>query len=250
MAGYKMTGEYKVHSYEVDKKQILKPEKLVNYAQDIAMLQGEELGLGQCHLKEKGLAWVITKFDISIKRLPKFNETLKLTTMPVGFHRLVADRIFAFEDDEKKEIARIHSQWVMIDTLKGRIKKIDDFYPNAYGFDFNQNLKLDYEKFDVNKEWDHTVTEKVKYGDIDFNAHVNNGRYIGWIMDSLPEYTRDKFGIENISIHYKKEALEGDLVHISGTDPRDGCEESIHRIHTREGDSIVEAKIRWRKLSE
>lgn len=250
MAGLKKTGTQRIRSYEVDKNNRLTLEKLVNYAQDIAMAQGESLGVGQAHLEEKKLAWVIVKFDIQLERYPVYNEEIRVETQPVGFHKLTADRKFWFVDSGNNSLGTIASQWVMLDLDRGRMKPIPEFYSKSYGFDPLDNEKVSYERIHLPDSWDLESEEVVKYSDLDFNNHVNNGRYLRWITDLVPAAFMDEHEAKRLQVSYKKEARMGDQVMIRGTLP--GVEESrsFFALTSSRGDTLVEATIDWSKISE
>lgn len=250
MAGLKKIGTHRIRSYEVDKDNRLTLERLVNFAQDIAMAQGEDLGVGQRHLQEHNLAWVIVKFDIHLDRYPVYNEEIHISTQPVGFHKLTADRKFWFSDKDENCIGTIASQWVMLDLNKGRMKPIPAFYPEKYGFDFSQNEKIEYEKIQLPESWDAESEEVVKYSDLDFNNHVNNGRYLRWMMDAVPAGHMEGYGIRRLQVSYKKEARLGERVAIRTTLPDSALDPSYFEMVSSGGKTLLEASVQWNKREE
>ncbi|QSX07743.1 hypothetical protein J0B03_07885 [Alkalibacter rhizosphaerae] len=250
MAGYQRTEIHRIKSYEVDKNQRLHLERLVNYAQDIAMAQGESMGIGQGHLTDQGLAWVIVKFDIRLDRYPLYNEEIHVTTQPVGFHKLTADRRFWFADRDQKTLGTIASQWVMVDINKGRMKSIPEFYPKQYGFDFANNEKIVYDKVQMPDSWGTEAKERVKFSDLDFNDHVNNGRYLRWIMDGFPEGFLDVHGVKRLQVSFKKEARLGEVVTLRTTLPGEDEPHSLVEMTSEKGESLVQGRIDWFKFSE
>jgi medium-chain acyl-[acyl-carrier-protein] hydrolase len=250
MAGFEKTETHRIRSYEVDRNHRLTLERMVNYAQDVAMAQGEELGVGKHHLDEKRLAWVIVKFDIYLDRYPLYREDIQIATRPVGFHKLTADRKFWFSDQEGHSLGTIHSQWVMVDVEKGRMKPIPDWYSIQYGFDFSENEKITYDKLQSPSAWDEEKTFVVQYSDLDFNNHVNNGRYLRWLMDALPPAHLDQYGVGRLQISYKKEARWGDLVSLRSTLPTPEALTSHYELRSSEEETLVQASIGWVKFSE
>jgi medium-chain acyl-[acyl-carrier-protein] hydrolase len=247
LAGLKKRKDYLVHSYEVDRYNRLTLEKMVNYAQDIAMIQGEELGIGQTHLESKNVAWVVSRFDIAVKRYPAFNEVITIETQPVGFHRLLADRTFNFYDAEGNAVVTINSQWAMVDAIRGRIKKIDDYYPKAYDFDFDDNIRIKYDKVDSVEYPDYGIDIRACNGDIDFNRHVNNGKYLGWVTDSMPFEMLSTGNVKRVNIAYKKEALLGERIKVEGTLPKGKDLHSTHQVCLENGEILALIECKWEK---
>lgn len=252
MAGLIREEKHRIRSYEVDRHHRLTLERLVNFAQDIAMAQGEGLGIGQQHLVEQQLAWVIVRFDIQCHRCPIYNEEIHIKTQPVGFHKLTADRKFWFFDEKGFPLATIASQWVMVDGNKGRIKPIPEFYPRAYGFVGEDNQKLDYEKLTMPDQWNIEWKERVRFSDLDFNNHVNNGRYLRWMMDALPEEILSGHGLSRLQVSFKKEArLDEDIqVRVALEPVEKGSLQTVFELRNHQGVSLVQALGQWDKFSE
>ena len=85
--GIKTEKEYEVHYYEVNYKLECKISSIINYFCDIGTFQSESLGVGIDYLTERRLAWVFYRYDINIKRYPKFGEKIKVVTKAKSFKK-------------------------------------------------------------------------------------------------------------------------------------------------------------------
>ena len=47
------------------------------------------------------------------------------------------------------------------------------------------------------------ITREVLYSDVDLNKHMNNARYLEWVMDLLPEDIKEKFCRTNNNALFK-----------------------------------------------
>ena len=54
----------------------------------------------------------------------------------------------------------------------------------------------------------------VGYSDIDANRHLNNSKYVDFIMDCFSLNDHEKYSITSIEVNYSKEALPGDSITI------------------------------------
>ena len=69
------------------------------------------------------------------------------------------------------------------------------------------------EKYEPLLELDtHKVTSRhVLYSDIDLNKHMNNARYLEWVMDLIPQEVLEKYFIGEMTMHYQKEIPESNV---------------------------------------
>ena len=58
---------------------------LINYFQDCSTFQSEAIGEGVAELKKRGCAWVLSAWQIHVRRYPSLGEAVKITTWASGF---------------------------------------------------------------------------------------------------------------------------------------------------------------------
>lgn len=58
------------------------------------------------------------------------------------------------------------------------------------------------------------IVKYPKYRDIDINKHLNNTKYLDFIMDSFSLEEHRKLKVKSIEISYSNEALLGDTIAI------------------------------------
>ena len=94
--------EYEVHYYETNYRLECKMSSIINYFCDIGTKQSEELGVGIDYLMEKRLSWVFYKYDINVKRYPKYGEKIKVVTMAKSFKKFYASRAYEIYDENNE----------------------------------------------------------------------------------------------------------------------------------------------------
>ena len=83
----------------------------------------------------------------------------------------------------------------------------------------------------------------VRYSDIDVNGHVNNSRYVGWIMDSYPvEYHRNH-SVFSLEANYLGETIGGDAITILSKEA--GPCEYWHSVVKAGGGEVCRARVKW-----
>ncbi len=224
----KYTQDYLVHYYEVDNNQFLKPQSIINYFEDIAILNSTAVGISLDDYANTNRGFMLLNWDIQILNLPKFGEKIKIVTTPTTFKRFLANRIYKVYNSKEELIIDGKSVWVYSDTLNRKPCQIEeDVYKK---FDISSDS---YKNFDMLtnvtpiKEGDTRKRIIVQNEDIDTNNHVNNVRYADWAVGSLDAELLKKYKVAKININYKKELHLGDVT------------ELITKINEKEGELIA-----------
>ena len=106
--------QIKIKYSETDQNLAMKPYALLNFLQDIASQNAEDLGFGYSFIKPKNYAWFLIKYRMEFEEYPYDIQELTLKTEPRGYNRLFAYRDFELFKG-KKLLGRMHSMWSMVD---------------------------------------------------------------------------------------------------------------------------------------
>lgn len=202
--------DYKVEANHVDFKGYLKLSTLFTYFQDIAGLHSLNLGMGRQVLYEKyGVIWVLVRMRADIIEYPKWNDIISIETWPQKPGRIGFDRDFLVKDKEGNIVIRAVSTWVVIDIESRKFKNpksVQAEYPPVIeeraiecrlgGLKASGELELSYKR-------------PVMYSDIDINRHLNNTKYLDFIMDSFTLKEHENHRVKSVEINYSQEALPG-----------------------------------------
>ena len=207
--------DYNVEVNHVDFNGILKLSSLFTYFQDIAGLHAENLGMGMKTLyKNHGVLWVLARIRVDIVRYPMWNEKITIETWPQEPNKIEFMRDFLVKDTQGNILAKAVSTWVIIDEETRRIKKTQSIY-TEYPLTVKERAiccKLGNLKPEGQLEL--VYKRKVMYSDIDINGHLNNSKYVDFIMDSFNFDDHKKYRIKSIEVNYSNEALPGDIINI------------------------------------
>ena len=192
----------KIRYSEVGENARLTLNGLVNYFQDTSTFQSEYLKVGIEYLKEHHLAWILSSWQIVIHRLPKLCEQVTVQTWAYEFKGFYGMRNFALLDEQGELTARANSVWVLFDTQQQRPVRITPEIGDCYGAEPRLEMEYAPRKISVPKEG--TTEEPILVGKhhLDTNHHVNNGQYITWAQDYLPE----GFHIHQMRADYRMQA--------------------------------------------
>jgi medium-chain acyl-[acyl-carrier-protein] hydrolase len=205
--------KYSVYAYEVDTNANAPITAIANYIQDIAAKHAEVLGWGFEDMLKKHQYWVLYRLRIDMKRYPVWREEVVIETWPSGIYKLFANRDFRITDKPGNVIGNATSAWLIIDRRSRRPQSPESLHETLPGLDVSSDRKS-VEKLPSVPGRKDRKSYRVKYSDLDQNHHVNNVKYIQWIIDSYPDDFCAKNRIVNFEINYLSESSLGDIIGI------------------------------------
>lgn len=203
------TFESRVRFSEIDHTQLMTLPALVNYFQDCSILQSEDLGVGIDALKARKKAWMLSGWQIEVKRYPKLGEAIKVSTWATGFEGLFGFRNFMIEDEAGQMIACANSNWIYMDLGKGRPVKPKEEDIGMY--EIGDPIPMEEVSRKIKRAEDAKEMEPiaVRKDQIDTNEHVNNCQYLHMAQESFPVCERPG----KLRVEYKKSAVLGDMIY-------------------------------------
>lgn len=205
--------EYDVDWGDIDFKKELKLSMLFSYFQEASSDASEELGYGIERLeKEFGVAWVLTKMRVDLIRIPKLGETITIETWPLEPRRLTYGRDFLVKDSENNVIIKAVSTWIILDLEERKIdrnQKVTIRYPAE---ERRRAIDCKMKKLKAKGPLDISYKKMIGYSDVDFNGHLNNARYVDYIMDCFQVSEHRKYKIKSMEVHFTNEALPGEVI--------------------------------------
>ncbi len=91
--------ESRVRYSEVDSERHLTLPAVMDYLQDCCTFQSEDMNIGVEYLAEQKQAWVLSSWEIKIRRYPVMGEKICVETWPYAFKGFYGYRNFRRRDD-------------------------------------------------------------------------------------------------------------------------------------------------------
>ena len=208
-----MSYEFKdrVRYSEIDENGCLTLPGILDYYQDCCTFQSESIGQGMEVLEERKRAWVLSSWQIVVKRYPKMGESIISTTAPYGFKGFLGMRNFTLKTEEGEYLSWANSIWTNISTETGLPARLTD--EDVRGYVLDEKLDMEYapRKIALPKDMLKEEPFVIQKHHLDTHHHVNNGQYIRMSADYLPE----GFVIRQMRAEYKKQALLGNIFYPS-----------------------------------
>lgn len=280
--------QYFVHYYEIGPSRRLTVQALLGYFEDIAILHSEARGLTLDWYEANHCGWMLIKWDVTIRELPRFGETVTLATRINGMKAFLADRVFTLTGADGRVLAEARSNWILMDLDKRRPMRVHQEQWERFGVsaesaarcvtiaDVKGASKAGTD--DGNRAAQGAAYAKegltirsftASNGDIDTNLHVNNLCFIEWALDSLSEDYLFGHAPTRISAQYRKElahgaearvetvsgavtsvtATAGAAENASDSGEPTGAARTVHSVYSGESE-CCSIEIDWRKLHD
>ncbi len=235
---------YKIHSYEADTKGQATPSVLCKFMQESAWNHAEHLELGYTHLIKDNLVWVMARKKFRIHRYPKWGETITVETWPSGQEKLLFYRDFRISNGQGDELGIASTVWFIIDIDTRRPKRV------GRALEFKDwNLQQVFDKLPkkiIPVEFTQPGPQvTVRYYDLDVNDHVNNIRYIDWVIDTYDHDFLQNHSLREMEINFLSESHCGQELEIFHHRDKPGIPD-FHRISRRDKDVVLATSL-WQK---
>jgi acyl-ACP thioesterase len=240
--------EYLVSSYEVDARAQMPLPTLGKFMQETAYNHANHLEFGYAQLKEKGLFWVLARLLIVVNRYPGWGERIRVRTWPSGQEGLFGYRDFQVLDEQDHVIGGAGSGWLILDAEKRRPQRQELLREVSRLFPTERALEQRPAKIPPLSEPETGPFFPVRYSDLDLYDHVNNAKYMQWIMDNYPEDMHRQYEVEVFEINFVSEAKMGDEVAIHTEKPKSPDQAFRHSIKRKSDNrDVCLASATWRK---
>lgn len=209
-----LENEYTVKLSEIGKGNKVTNKAILSYLEDIGGVHSNKAGYGIFEIEETHLSWILLGWKLQVIRRPKYAEKIKIKTWSKGVVKIYTYRDFEIYDEQGNIIIKASSKWVLLDTERGKIVRIEPEIIEKYEPELNREV-FDVGEFDKVKEPDEYQFEKeytVRRADIDVNNHMHNLNYIELANEALPEDVYKGALFNDVRITYKKEIKLGDTV--------------------------------------
>ncbi|KAI4380423.1 hypothetical protein MLD38_006616 [Melastoma candidum] len=209
---------FSIRSYEIGADRSTSIETLMNHLQETALNHVRTAGLFAdgfgCtpEMSKRNLIWVVTKMQILVDHYPSWGDTVQVDTWVSGSGKNGMRRDWHVRDLKTGEIiAKASSLWVMMNKHTRRLSKMPEevrgeiephFVDSAPAVaEDNRKLpKLDDSTADFVRS---SLTPR--WYDLDVNQHVNNVKYLGWILESAPQTILESHQLTAITLEYRRE---------------------------------------------
>ena len=214
------TKEYEIMDLYVDRFGRLKPSMMLSLVQETAGAHCRQLGFDRENLEKKRLFWAVLRNKVTVTRLPRERDKILVKTWPMPTTRVAYPRFVAAYDQEGRELFSSISLWVLMD-MDTRAMVL----PGKSGVEVPGVLQgcepaapASLNPRDLEQEALHTVS----FSELDQNGHVNNTRYLDWVMDLLPTGQHQQLQLKEFTVCYLAELRDREQLAIGWSMTEEG----------------------------
>ncbi|RKD86437.1 acyl-[acyl-carrier-protein] thioesterase [Mangrovibacterium diazotrophicum] len=239
------TETIQINSYQTNHFAEATIPSVMNFLLEAAWAHAQKLEWGYDLLQKNHMFWVLSRFYVEIKQLPKWQQQVKLNTWSAGTDGMYAYREFVLQNEEGETILTANSAWLILNTETKKIVLLRDHketFPRFNGEGVCREPKrLRFKKSDAELQFNPVV-----YSDIDVNHHFNSVKALERVLDEYGINFQDEFEPASVEINYLKEGLPGDNLAVTRNAVGDN---KFQSAIIRESDSaeLSTFEIEWRK---
>ncbi|KAH9626056.1 hypothetical protein KSS87_001981 [Heliosperma pusillum] len=216
-----------IRSYEIGPDKTATMETLMNLLQETALnhvtssgLAGNGFGATR-EMSLRKLIWVVTRVHIQVNKYSSWGDVVEIDTWVDAAGKNGMRRDWIIRDYSTQQIiTRATSTWVTMNRETRKISKIpkevrqevEPFYLPRHALENG-----DYDTQKINKLTDETADFvrsglAPRWNDMDANQHVNNVKYIGWILESVPLNVLQDYDMTSMTLEYRRECRQANVL--------------------------------------
>ena len=190
---------------DVDFHRRQKLSSMFGMFQDIAAMHAANLGgsVERLH-NELNVAWILMRVRAEIDKYPTLAQELIVETWPQA-PRALYERDYILRDTEGNVLVRAAAIWVIMNLGTREIKR--DKFLDYYGIEMKKERAIDkgIGRLKPIEKAKLIYDKKIKYSDVDYNIHVNNAKYVDYVMDAFTFDEHRKYELKALEMHYINE---------------------------------------------
>ncbi len=197
----------------MDKSGVASPTTILTLIEETAADHCESINFSLYDLEVLNIGWVLISGFLQMDRYPAYKEKIIIRTWLSNYSLVKGFRDNIIYDEHYNIIGRARGIWVFFDIKKRRPVQIFDTIKEKWSF-----CKLEAIDHDITKKIEAIDTAgyhqeyTIKRFDTDSNKHVNNVRYLQWVIESIPEDIDDNYYLYSIDGRFIGEAQYSDTI--------------------------------------
>jgi len=261
---------FSIRSYEIGADRTASIETLMNHLQETALNHVKSVGLlgdgfgSTPEMCKRNLIWVVNKMQVVVDRYPTWGDVVQVDTWVAPSGKNGVRRDWVVRDWKTGGVlTRASSVLVMMNKETRRISKLPNEIREEIGSYFVDSPPVVDEDNRKSPKLDESTADCIRtgltprWGDLDVNQHVNNVKYVGWILESAPLPILESHELSSMTLEYRRECRRDSIVQsltaISGGGVGglvdSGHVECQHLLRLKDGGDIVKARSEWRPKS-
>ena len=198
-------------------------------------------------LEEQGIGWVLLSGFMEMDYYPKYKEKIVIRTWLSKYSTVKGFRENIIYNEQGRIIGKAKGLWLFFDINRRKPIQISDAIKDKWSYINEDSVNHDItRKIEEINSVNHVKEFKINRFDVDSNLHVNNIRYLQWLIESMPEDILDNYYLHSIDGRFIAEAQLDDTI-MSFTETDVDANTFIHNIKTQGNNKVcASARTSWK----
>jgi len=243
--------QFELRYFEMNKVGVASPTTILTLLEETAAEHCYSINESLYDLERQNIGWVLVSGVVKMYRYPSYKEKITLRTWLSNYTFIKGNRENIIYDEQGNIIGRAKGLWVFYDIERRRPVKIFDRIKEKWSLCTEQSIIHDItKKIEPIDTANYLKEFNVNRYDTDMNKHVNNIRYLQWVMESIPEEIIDNYYLQFLDGRFISEAQLGDAV-LSLTNWNHYDNSFMHTIKVQGSSKVcATANTIWKKIGD
>lgn len=239
--------QFELRYFEMNKFGVASTTTMLTLLEETAAEHCYSIDYSLYVLEKLNIGWILVSGVMQMDRYPSFKEKITIRTWLSSFSAIRGIRENIIYDEKGDIIGRAKGLWVFYDIEKRRPTQILDDIIEKWAYCKEESTDINIIKKIKPIDFSTNLQEfRVHLFDVDTNKHVNNIRYLQWLMESIPEEIIENYFLQTIEGRFVGEAHYGDTI-LSFTENGEEDNSFIHTIRTKGENKVCAiAKTVWK----
>ncbi|CAA6672708.1 unnamed protein product [Spirodela intermedia] len=254
---------FSIRSYEVGADKTASIETLLNHLQETSLNHARVAGFlndgfgATPEMSKRGLIWVVARMQVLVEQYPSWGDAVQVDSWVSSSGKNGMRREWEIRDarTDRILIRATRSAPHMGDdeqAHKETVQMPEEVRAEIQPFFFERTSTVEQDDRKVEKV-DEETADYVREGlsarwtDLDCNQHVNNVKYISWVLESIPTSILESHELTSLTLEYRRECQRDSvlrslttIVELSG-----GGVECHHLLRLESGPEVVRGRTKW-----
>ena len=234
---------YDIKVYEADALGRASMISLANYVQNSAARHYTFLDRERGPFLPPNCIWAMSRMELQVLSIPKWQDEVTLETWSRGVDRISAVREFRLLDKAGSAVVLGTTLWVVIDESR-RLQRLNGLSPKWPSLPDRTFINKTPDKVPELGSPSQGPVFRAVYSDLDLNRHVNNVKYLEWMLDAHPQQFLESRDVQRIGVNFLDSASAGDEIVVNTDRISDSlCLNNVIRM--RDNREICRARLEF-----
>lgn len=205
--------QFELRYFEMDKFGVASPSTILILLEETAADHCYSINHSLYQLEEQNIGWVLISGFLQMERYPHYKEKITIRTWLSEYSAIKGFRENIIYDEKNNIIGRAKALWVFFDIERRKPVQIHDDIKEKWSFCNTESISCNIsKKIKAIHDADFKLKFKIHRYDTDMNRHVNNIRYLQWVVETIPDEIVDNYYLHSIDGRFIAEAHYGQTV--------------------------------------